>query len=97
MPIPNLLYFIRNVEAKSPTAVLDSTLVHVEEKENAGRLSLLPPCPLPSAVYKAAAAMDEEVKIISFLFHAYFNPQIRFASSQIAVIAWKSNFAGGRS
>jgi len=56
-PAPPL---VRNVEAKSPTAVLDSTLVHVEEKENAGRLSLLPPCPLPSAVYKAAAAMDEE-------------------------------------
>ena len=73
------MYSTRNVEAKSPTAVLDSTLVHVEEKENAGRLSLLPPCPLPSAVYKAAAAMDEEVNIINFLFHTYFNPQIRFA------------------
>ena len=74
------MYSTRNVEAKSPTAVLDSTLVHVEEKENAGRLSLLPPCPLPSAVYKAAAAMDEEV--INFLFptlHYYFNPQIRVA------------------
>ena len=73
------MYSTRNVEAKSPTAVLDSTLVHVEEKENAGRLSLLPPCPLPSAVYKAAAAMDEEVNIINFLFQSYFNPQIRFA------------------
>jgi len=35
-------------------------LVEVKEKENSGRLSLLPACPLPSAVYKASSAMDEE-------------------------------------
>ena len=34
--------------------MLESTLVEVEEKENSApaRLSLLPACPLPSAVYK---------------------------------------------
>ena len=36
-------------------------MVEVEEKENKqDRLSLLPACPLPSAVYQASAAMDEE-------------------------------------
>jgi len=35
-------------------------LVEVEEKENSTRLSLLPACPLPSAVDKASSAMNEE-------------------------------------
>ena len=42
----------RNVKAKEPETPLDSTMVEVEGKENNVRLSLLPQCPLPSAVYK---------------------------------------------
>ena len=42
----------RNVKAKEPVNPLESTMVEVEEKENNARLSLLPACPLPSAVYK---------------------------------------------
>ena len=44
----------RNVKAKEPENPLESTMVEVEEKEkeNNARLSLLPQCPLPSAVYK---------------------------------------------
>ena len=54
-------YPLRNCKAKEPNTVLESTLVEVEEKENKqDRLSLLPACPLPSAVYQASAAMDEE-------------------------------------
>jgi len=55
-PAPHL---VQNVKAKE-IDVLESTLVEVEEKENSARLSLLPVCPLPSAVYKASSAMDEE-------------------------------------
>ena len=46
------------MKAKEAETPLDSTMVEVEGKENAfgkennARLSLLPPCPLPSAVYK---------------------------------------------
>ena len=43
---------LRNVKAKEPVNPLESTIVEVEEKENNARLSLLPECPLPSAVYK---------------------------------------------
>ena len=45
----------RNVKAKEPETPLDSTMVEVEGKENHARLSLLPQCPLPSAVYKVRA------------------------------------------
>ena len=40
------------MKAKEPETPLDSTMVEVEGKENNVRLSLLPQCPLPSAVYK---------------------------------------------
>ena len=40
------------MKAKEPETPLDSTMVEVEGKENNARLSLLPQCPLPSAVYK---------------------------------------------
>ena len=42
------------MKAKEPENPLESTIVEVEEKEkeNNARLSLLPQCPLPSAVYK---------------------------------------------
>ena len=43
-----------NVKAKEPETPLDSTMVEVEGKENNVRLSLLPQCPLPSAVYKVS-------------------------------------------
>merc|ERR1719480_284232 len=55
-PAPHL---VQNVKAKE-IDMLESTLVEVEEKENSARLSLLPACPLPSAVYKASSAMNEE-------------------------------------
>ena len=50
------------MKAKELDTTLESTLVEVDEKENLGsaRLSLLPACPLPSAVYKSSSAMDEE-------------------------------------
>ena len=55
---------------------LESTLVEVEEKENNARLSLLPSCPLPSAVYKASSAQnddetDEEVDNYEYVTEAY--------------------------
>ena len=40
------------MKAKEPETPLDSTMVEVEGKENNARLSLLPQCPLPSAVYQ---------------------------------------------
>ena len=43
------------MKAKEPETPLDSTMVEVEGKENNARLSLLPQCPLPSAVYKVRA------------------------------------------
>ena len=50
------------MKAKELDTTLESTLVEVDEKENQGsaRLSLLPSCPLPSAVYKSSSAMYEE-------------------------------------
>merc|ERR1711936_481490 len=55
-PAPHL---VQNVKAKK-IDVLESTLVEVEDKENSSRLSLLPACSLPCAVYKASSARDEE-------------------------------------
>ena len=49
----------RNCPAKDMDTALESTLVEVEEKENNARLSLLPACPLPSAVYKTSSALEE--------------------------------------
>jgi len=56
-PAPHL---VENIKAKDMADPLESTLVEVEEKENNARLSLLPSCPLPSAVYKASSAQDED-------------------------------------
>jgi len=53
-PAPHL---VQNVKAKEPETPLDSTIVEVEGKENNARLSLLPQCPLPSAIYKASAVV----------------------------------------
>ena len=48
------------MKAKEPETPLDSTMVEVEGKENNVRLSLLPQCPLPSAVYKASSVVAGE-------------------------------------
>ena len=49
------------MKAKEPETPLDSTIVEVEGKENNARLSLLPQCPLPSAVYKVRSVYCTEL------------------------------------
>jgi len=72
-PAPHL---VENIKAKVMADPLESTLVEVEEKENNARLSLLPSCPLPSAVYKASSAQnddetEEEVDNYEYVTEAY--------------------------
>lgn len=42
--------------------ILDSTVVEVEGKENLGRLSMLPSCNLPLAVYTESSSVTENVE-----------------------------------
>ena len=41
---------------------LDSTVLEVEGKENHGRLSMLPSCNLPQAVYTESSTVTENVE-----------------------------------
>jgi len=58
-PAPPL---IQNVKGKSAQKDLESTLVELEDKENMRRLSQLPPCPLPAAVYETGAVAEENIE-----------------------------------
>jgi len=57
-PVPPL---IQNVKGKS-VKDLESTFVEVEDKENSRRLSQLPPCPLPAAVYQPGTVAEENIE-----------------------------------
>jgi len=68
-PAPKL---VQNVKAKDAQRDLESTLVEVEDKENMeNRLSLLPPCPLPPAVYKSGALSEEQMIDVTGPEYAY--------------------------
>jgi len=58
-PAPPL---IQNVKGKSAQKDLESTLVELEDKENMRRLSQLPPCPLPAAVYETGTVAEENIE-----------------------------------
>jgi len=58
-PVPPL---IQNVKGKSAQKDLESTLVELEDKENMRRLSQLPPCPLPVAVYETGTVAEENIE-----------------------------------
>lgn len=68
-PAPKL---VQNVKAKDAQRDLESTLVEVEDKENMEkRLSQLPPCPLPPAMYKAGALAEEQMIDVTGPEYAY--------------------------
>merc|ERR1711983_520301 len=50
---------------------LESTLVEIEDKENIRRLSQLPPCPLPPAVYQPGAVAEEDIEYETGPEYAY--------------------------
>merc|ERR1712142_688984 len=67
-PVPPL---IQNVKGKSAMKDLESTLVEIEDKENIRRLSQLPPCPLPAAVYQAGTVAEEDIEYETGPEYAY--------------------------
>jgi len=85
-PAPPL---VQNVKAKSCQRDLESTLVEVEDKENMEnmekRLSLLPPCPLPPAVYKAGALSEEQMVDVTGPDYAYIPEAYGAVSSSAKV------------
>merc|ERR1719350_1557894 len=63
---------LKNVKAKSAQRDLESTLVEVEDKENMERrLSQLPPCPLPPAVYRTGTLSEEQMIDVTGPEYAY--------------------------
>jgi len=58
-PAPPL---VQNVKGTSAQRDLESTLVEMEDKENMRRLSQLPPCPLPAAVYETGTIAEEIIE-----------------------------------
>merc|ERR1719312_1217078 len=58
-PAPPL---VQNVKGTSAQRDLESTLVEMEDKENMRRLSQLPPCPLPAAVYETGTVAEEIIE-----------------------------------
>ena len=59
---PSQLFSFRNVKGTSAQRDLESTLVEMEDKENMRRLSQLPPCPLPAAVYETGTIAEEIIE-----------------------------------
>ena len=60
------------MKAKTCQRDLESTLVEVEDKENREqRLSLVPACPLPAAVYKTGTLSEEQMVDVTGPEYAY--------------------------